>query len=105
MNFGIPTKSMTLIKKAMAEIREIERAVIFGSRSMGNYKNGSDVDMVIYGNDITMNLVNKLSMELNEILPLPYYFDIFHYESLENVQLKEHIDKFGKMFYTKEDIK
>ncbi|NLW23234.1 MAG: nucleotidyltransferase domain-containing protein [Tissierellia bacterium] len=103
MNFGIPAKSMDLIIEAMAEYEEIERAAIFGSRSMGNYKNGSDVDIAIYGNDITMELVKRLSIKLNEILPLPYYFDIVHYESLKNEELKKHIDVFGKVFYIRKE--
>ncbi len=99
MNFGIPAKSMEMIKKTISLKKEIEKAVIFGSRSMGNFKNGSDVDIAIYGTKITRDIVNKISVELNEILPLPYYFDIINYETLENDELKRHIDQYGKVFY------
>jgi len=99
MSFGIPQKSMEKILDALAQIKEIEKASIFGSRSMGNYKNGSDVDIAIYGIRITPEILNKISIQLNEKLPLPYYFDVVHYESLKHEGLKEHIDKFGKNFY------
>jgi len=49
-------------------------------------------------------LVNEISVELNEKLPLPYYFDIVHYDSLKHDGLKEHIDKYGKTFYIKGNI-
>lgn len=101
MNFGIPSKSMSLIINALVQKEEIEKALIFGSRSMGNYKNGSDVDIAIFGKDITMEILNQLRIELNEKLPLPYYFDIVHYDSLEHDKLKEHIDKYGKVLYGK----
>ncbi|WP_025640704.1 nucleotidyltransferase domain-containing protein [Schnuerera ultunensis] len=101
MNFGIPSKSMSLIINALVQKEEIEKALIFGSRSMGNYKNGSDVDIAIFGKDITMEILNQLRIELNEKLPLPYYFDIVHYDSLEHDKLKEHIDKYGKVLYEK----
>jgi hypothetical protein len=45
--------------------------------------------------------VNQLSIELNEKLAIPYYFDIVHYESLTNNGLKDHIGKFSKVFYLK----
>ncbi|QXM06663.1 nucleotidyltransferase domain-containing protein [Crassaminicella indica] len=99
MRFGIPSKSMGLIKDALIRRKEIEKAAIFGSRAIGNYKNGSDVDIVIYGIDITVEIVNQISVELNEKLPLPYYFDVVHYEGLKHEGLKKHIDKFGKVFY------
>lgn len=101
MNFGIPSKSMSLIINALVQKEEIEKALIFGSRSMGNYKNGSDVDIAIFGKDITMEILNQLRIELNEKLPLPYYFDIVYYDSLEHDKLKEHIDKYGKVLYEK----
>ncbi|MBZ4645255.1 MAG: polymerase subunit beta, partial [Clostridia bacterium] len=36
---------------------------------------------------------------LNEELPLPYYFDVVHYESLKHDSLKAHIDTYGRAFY------
>lgn len=101
MRFGIPPKSMSLIIGTLIQKEEIEKASIFGSRGMGNYKNGSDVDIAIYGDSITGEIVNEISIKLNEKLPLPYYFDIVHYNSLKHDGLKGHIDKFGKIFYTK----
>lgn len=101
MSFGISTQSMELILNAISKYEVIERASIFGSRSIGNYKNGSDVDIAIYGRLVTVEVVNGLSIELNEILPLPYYFDIVHYESLKHEGLKKHIDDFGVCFLKK----
>lgn len=101
MRFGIPPKSMGLLIRALMEKQEIEKASVFGSRAMGNYKNGSDVDVVIYGSFITDEIVNQLSITLNEKLPIPYYFDIVHYDALKHEGLKKHIDDFGMVFYEK----
>ncbi|WP_028308134.1 nucleotidyltransferase domain-containing protein [Desulfitibacter alkalitolerans] len=101
MNFGITPKSMNMIINVLMNKKEVQKAAIFGSRSIGNYKNGSDIDIAIYGANITADLVNEISVELNEKLPLPYYFDIVHYDSLKHDGLKEHIDKYGKSFYDK----
>ncbi|NLC62460.1 MAG: nucleotidyltransferase domain-containing protein [Thermoanaerobacterales bacterium] len=101
MSFGIPEKTMSLIISALKQNTVIERAAIFGSRSVGNYKNGSDIDIVIYGNNVTAETVNQLSIQLNEKLPIPYYVDVVHYESLNHKPLKDHINKYGKVIYIK----
>lgn len=99
MTFGLPTRSKNLILESLAKWPEIERASIFGSRAMGNFKHGSDVDLVIYGARITEAIRSHLSVNLNEELPLPYFFDVLHYESVENTELKAHLDSIGKEFY------
>lgn len=99
MRFGIPPQSMGLIINTLMEIEEIEKASIFGSRGIGNYKNGSDVDIALFGPSITAEIVNGISIRLNEMLPIPYYFDIVHYESLNHEGLKEHIDNYGIVFF------
>ncbi|MCD5410424.1 MAG: nucleotidyltransferase domain-containing protein [Clostridiales bacterium] len=99
MRFGIPQKSMKLIIYTLQQKKEIEKASIFGSRSIGNYKSGSDVDIVIYGDSILAETINQISIELNEKLPLPYYFDVIHYESLKHKDLIKHIDEYAKIFY------
>jgi len=98
--FGISTKSYQLILDTLALFPEIERAGIYGSRALGNFKNGSDIDLVLFGSDITHQIILKLKTKLEQELPIPYYFDITHYETISNIELKKHIDQFGKIFYT-----
>lgn len=104
MNFGISPRSMELIITTLKKRKEIEKASIFGSRSMGNYKRGSDIDIVIYGTDITGEILNQINVELNEKQPIPYECDVVHYETLHHEGLKEHIDSFGKIFYSSSSI-
>jgi predicted nucleotidyltransferase len=98
--FGIVPKSYALILKTLSEFKEIEKAAIYGSRAMGNYKPGSDIDLVIYGNKIIPETLFKLKTKLEQELPIPYYFDLTHYETISNSELKKHIDDFGKVFYS-----
>jgi predicted nucleotidyltransferase len=69
--FGITEKSFELITEAIARRPEIERAVIFGSRAMGNAKHGSDIDLAIYGDSVTRATAESLSREFNERVPIP----------------------------------
>ncbi|SDI98745.1 Predicted nucleotidyltransferase [Natribacillus halophilus] len=88
-----------MIIKELKQRKEIKEAAIFGSRAMGNYKNGSDVDLVIYGPEVTEHVISQLRITLNEELPLPYYFDIVHYETISSDPLKEHIDSVSRSLY------
>ena len=97
--FGITSKSYELIINAISEIKEIEKAGIYGSRAIGNFKSGSDIDVVLFGKDITQEILLKLKVKLEHDLPIPYFFDITHYETISNNELKSHIDTFGKIIY------
>jgi len=99
MSFGITPKSYTLIQNTFSKFPEIEKVLIYGSRAMGNFKPGSDIDLAVSGSNITVETIFKLKILLEQELPVPYFFDITHYETISNSALKAHIDEFGKLFY------
>lgn len=102
--FGLLDRDIEYILRALKQFDEIEEARVFGSRAMGNYKKGSDIDLVIVGENITSSVLYKLDDYLNEVYPLPYFFDIIQYESIMNENLINHINKEGKVIYTKNKL-
>jgi predicted nucleotidyltransferase len=101
MRFGLSKRDESCIIAALSQFPEIEKAIIFGSRAMGNNKPGSDVDLAISGKHIADTTVLRLRYLLNEELPLPYFFDVAHYEKIKNEQLKRHIDEEGRELFSK----
>ncbi|HHW47185.1 MAG TPA: nucleotidyltransferase domain-containing protein [Clostridiaceae bacterium] len=99
MNFGLSEDDLRYIVDTVKKYPEIEKAVIFGSRSKGNYKRGSDVDIAIYGENVSFDTLSSLHAALEEQSPLPYFFDIVDYTHLEHPELKEHIDRVGKVIF------
>ncbi|MDC3424591.1 nucleotidyltransferase domain-containing protein [Aquibacillus sp. 3ASR75-11] len=97
--FGLIKSDIQYITSALEKFDEIKCGIIFGSRAMGNYKRGSDIDLAIKGEGINSKTLYKLSDLLNEVYPLPYFFDIVHYEAVSNTNLKSHIDNEGKIIY------
>lgn len=97
--FGLLDRDIFYIRKALSEFKEIDKAVVFGSRAMGNYKKGSDVDIAISGEKITNTILYELTDKLNEVYPIPYFFDIVVYNNITNKKLKEHIDNEGIVIY------
>lgn len=101
--FGLIEQDIHYIKEALGSLEEVEKAVIFGSRAMGNYKKGSDVDVALIGSGITSETVFRINDQLNEEYPLPYFFDVVAFNELQNEKLKEHIINEGKEIYSKPD--
>ena len=99
MLFGLTDKDIELIRSAVEAHSEIEEVLVFGSRAMGNHKSGSDVDLAVKGNGVSLRTISRLGAQLNEELPLPYQFDVIDYASIDTPALKEHIDSFGKVLF------
>jgi len=57
------------------------------------------VNLIKMNKEISHNTLADLNMVLNEESPLPYFFDLIHYEKLSNTNLKEHIDTIGIEIY------
>jgi len=102
MKFGLRDEDLDNIITTMQQFPEIEKAAIFGSRVKGNYKPGSDVDIAIWGNDVSFSTLSRLHAILEEESPMPYFFDIVDYSHLNHQELKNHIDRAGIVFFTRE---
>ena len=69
---------------------------------MGIHRRGSDIDIVISGNSLN-STISYIYDELEE--NLPYFIDIEILENITNEKLKHHIEKVGKVFIVKNNIK
>jgi predicted nucleotidyltransferase len=103
MKFGLTEDTLNAIISCLANNPKIEKTIIYGSRAKGNYRKGSDIDLVLKGENLTINDVLKLENDLDELL-LPYLFDISILHHIKNPDLLKHIDRVGKIFY-KQTIK
>jgi len=100
MNHGLIERDLFHIREAAAAIKEIEVVILFGSRAKGTYQRGSDVDISIKGRHVTHSTVLQLLDDLDEKRPLPYFFDIVDYNSLNpDDPLRVHIDRVGLVLF------
>ena len=99
--FGIAEKSYHLLLDTFSKYPEVEQVVLFGSRAKGNYKKGSDIDLAIKGKKSQSTTALNISAIINEQLPIPYHVDVINYDSLIHVELKDHIDRVGVVFFEK----
>lgn len=96
MKFGLTEKHIEVILGQASKFQEIEQVVIFGSRAIGNYKKGSDVDIALKGDKVSQTIADRLRFELSEKTNLPYFFDVVCYNCLKNESLIKYIDEWGK---------
>lgn len=102
--FGLSSEQVATIHKAFFKYPRVHRVVIFGSRAMGNFKPGSDVDLALFGDNLDTELLLELKAELNERIPLPHTFDLVFYDTIETKELQDHVDTYGKLFYERSDF-
>lgn len=100
MKFGLKEKVLDAVKECLKKYPEIEVAIIYGSRAKGNYKNGSDIDLTLKGHSLTLSNILKLENEIDDLL-LPYKFDISIFHKIDDQDLIDHIERAGKVFYSK----
>lgn len=101
MKYGLSEATIEKIGSVFARFPEIEKAVLFGSRAKGNYKNGSDIDLTLYGKQLTHRLSATVAAELDDLL-LPYTIDLSIFDELNNARLSEHIERVGVVFYQRD---
>ncbi|MCI5218040.1 MAG: nucleotidyltransferase domain-containing protein [Candidatus Electrothrix sp. LOE2] len=100
MEYGLTPENIKEINRVFRKFAEIEEAVLYGSRAKGNYKPGSDIDIALKGKKINLRLLNKMDIDLDELL-LPYTFDMSIYDHISNQDLRDHIQRVGKVLYKK----
>lgn len=101
MNFGLTNETIKAIATVFSKYTNIEQVILYGSRAMGNYKNGSDIDLTIVSNNLNVDTLFKIELELDDLL-LPYKIDLSLYHQISNANLLEHINRVGKIFYQKQ---
>ena len=98
MNFGLSETTCTTIRHILERYSKVEKAVIYGSRAKGNYKNGSDIDLTLMGDALDHQTLSEIAGELDDSF-IPYTVDLSLYAALNHAKLREHIDRVGVVFY------
>jgi len=102
MNYGLTASTIAAIQGALASHPRVEKAVLYGSRAKGNYRNGSDIDLTLFGEELGYSEMMNIAMELDDQL-LPYTIDLSIFEKLDHAELREHIERGGQVFYERQD--
>lgn len=81
---------------ALAEKYAITKVILFGSRARGDYYRASDIDLAVYGGDVT-----GFSLDVEEHTSTLLTYDVIDMNKNHQVGLVESIEKEGKVIYEK----
>lgn len=98
MKFGLSDTVIKDLQDVFRRHANIKKVLIFGSRSKGNYRAGSDIDLAVIGNDIDYNLLLSILCEIDD-LELLYSVDLLDYQKKKGTPIGDHIDRVGQVFY------
>ncbi len=98
MTHELSHDELTRICCVLETAATLEQAVLFGSRAVGQARRGSDVDIMLYGQELQGRDVAEIAGLLDETT-LPYQFDLLRRQDVTNEALLEQVEKFGKVIF------
>lgn len=105
MKFGLDEKVVKDIVSILEKYSEVESACIFGSRARGDYRKGSDIDIALFGENLTNTINTKIYFEIDDLY-LPYKIDLINMNTLKDEEkFKENILREGVEIYAKQSTR
>jgi len=101
MTDGLKPEHRQAIIETLAANPKVERIVLFGSRATRTFTLTSDVDLALFGDDLTLSDQAALAEAVAE-LSVPQRVDILIYHRIESQALREEIRKHGVEWFARE---
>ena len=98
MKFGLSDTVIRELQDVFRRHTNIKKVLIFGSRSKGNYREGSDIDLAVIGDNIDYNQLLTILCEIDD-LELLYSIDLLDYNKKVGTPIGDHINRVGQVFY------
>jgi type I restriction enzyme, S subunit len=98
MTDGLKEKHRKAIIEILAANERVQRVFLFGSRAMRTHTTTSDVDLALYGDNLTLIDQAHLSAAIDN-LPMAQRVDLLLYNKIDNEKLKEHIERYGQEWF------
>ena len=71
MNTGLPPKTIQALESVFKQFDAIDKVVLYGSRALGTHRPGSDIDLALFGSEVTPDLIASIAILIDDLL-LPY---------------------------------
>jgi uncharacterized protein len=101
IRFGLKESTIEKIISVFVKYAKIKKVLLYGSRAKGNYRNGSDIDLTLIGDELSYSQLGNLESDIDYLF-LPYSFDISIFKDIDNPDLVDHINRIGVVFYEKD---
>ena len=95
---GLSLPVIEALRQAFSHYPAVEKVLVFGSRARGKHEPGSDIDLAVFGPDLSESDFSRLWGDLDE-LPIAFKMDVLHFDTLHNQALRDRILRDGKAIY------
>lgn len=99
--YGLEKSDLKEIIAVIEGNRNVEEAILFGSRAKGNFQEASDIDIALVGKNLKLNDILDISVRMDDLY-LPYKFDFINFHHIKEENLTEHINRVGIKLFSKE---
>ena len=97
---GLSDLQIADLRKIFSKYQGVEQVKVYGSRAKGNYTERSDVDLVVFGDELTRHDVSAIKLDIDES-DIPFLVDVSLYHDIKNYKLIDHIDRVAVVIFTR----
>ncbi len=94
MSDGLKARYRRQIIAILGANPRVEAVVLFGSRALGSFTPASDVDLALYGDQLTLTDLADLQAEI-EATSIPQQVDLVLAHRIDSEQLRAHLRRHG----------
>jgi predicted nucleotidyltransferase len=91
METGLKEKIIEDIRGILRLSGRVKKAILFGSRANGSFKESSDIDIALI-EDIDLKLLFQIRIQIDELY-LPWKLDLLDYSAIKSPELIHEIEK------------
>ncbi|QLC74735.1 nucleotidyltransferase domain-containing protein [Pseudomonas sp. LPB0260] len=104
LSFGLPAQAVEQLRGVFQSWPQVKRVLLYGSRAKGNYRPGSDIDLTVEGEDLSLADLLAIENQIDDLL-LPWMVDLSLKQQIDNPALLDHIQRVGIAFYTRAELR
>ena len=98
INTGLPESAIEKLCGVFRAYPQISTVILYGSRAMGTYRPGSDIDLCIDSRSLSLTELLAIENIIDDLL-LPWKVDLSLKHKIDNPALLNHIERVGKTFF------
>jgi predicted nucleotidyltransferase len=100
---NLPQQTFNQLKDILGQYPEVQQAILFGSYATGKFHAGSDIDLILYGDEELCHKIDLISIDFEEST-IPQKVDLIFYHDQLNAQIKADIQQYGVSIFNKNNI-
>lgn len=102
-DFGLSIRALQLLRNLFAAEPTVQRAIVYGSRAMGNFRHGSDIDITLDAPSMDYGVFMRMHTRIDDLM-LPWAIDLSLISDIDNPELLAHIARVGKPLWVRGDV-